>query len=217
MGILDRIIGKSKEERFSKIFNKEVELVCQTVGQLTHAISLFCEGKDFDEKVRQIARLETETDVARRAAEEELYKGAFLPFTRMDRFELIEHLDDVADAAENSVILISMKKVKGAKVLKEDFEKIGSSLAATIDSLRKMLGEFSRDMDGFMKHYDEVKAGRKEIRRLLHETHRKVLSLPMDASDLIILSGLIYRLLKLVDEISEVSDRALAMIVKYQE
>lgn len=75
----------------------------------------------FEEKVKEINKLENESDDIRRSIKHTLYKDLLIPESRGDVLGLLENLDDVINIAKKVLIRFSIEKPKIWPELKDDF------------------------------------------------------------------------------------------------
>jgi len=123
----------------------------------------------FEEKVKEIKKLESESDEIRRDIKHTLYKELLIPDARGDVLGLLESLDDVFDTAEKVMVRFSIEKPIVWSELKEDFLELSSVATKCVEELIRASRAFFRETatvaDCLIKvHYMEHEADKIEER-----------------------------------------------------
>lgn len=79
---------------------------------------------DFLDALNQIRRLEERADTFRRQVRSDMYSFSLLPEYRADILELLEKLDDIIDAAKDSLSQFNIEKPFIPEVLHEDIVRL---------------------------------------------------------------------------------------------
>ena len=195
--------GESRERKtFAKI-REHVETIYKTVVELDAAFEEF--GKEnykaFKEKLNNVDLLEKKADKLRRAIEEDLYSGAFLPVSRSRILDFAENVDKVADAAEDAVKLLSFLERK--EIPDELFDLLRSGVRKAIEGV-EYLREGVDNIEDLNRMQDIIKKIRSkehESDEVTHDAYEIIYRREHDARRLHLLS-------KLVEFISNVSDTA---------
>ena len=162
--------GKKEKEAFS-LLKHNAEEVLDVVKKFEDMIIASFSERDIAKTEalgRKISELETNADKSRRKFTCALQKGAFLPAFRGDLARLAERLDDVADAAEETMRVILLreklftalakaeKKRKSAKIIREGLIKMAGLATKTVEALRSAVGMTMSNVDAANEKADEV-------------------------------------------------------------
>ncbi|KUO41672.1 MAG: hypothetical protein AVW06_00675 [Hadesarchaea archaeon DG-33-1] len=209
--------GKKEKEAFS-LLKRNAGEVLDVVKKFEEMIIASFSERDIAKTEalgRKISDLETNADRSRRKFTSALHKGAFLPVFRGDLSRVAERLDDVADAAEETMRVILLreklftalanaeKKRKSTKVVGEGLVKMAGLTTKTVETLKSAL-------DMMMSNVDAANEKANEVEKLEHELdiieqglindlyeHEKLLD-PIS----------VMQLKEIIDGIGSISDRA---------
>jgi predicted phosphate transport protein (TIGR00153 family) len=214
MKFLKKFIG-DEEKVFTKLFLEESKLTCESVHKLSQLLVLMTEKKNIDKLVEEINELERKIDDVRTEAEGEVYKTTFLPFTRVDRLQLLEDIDTIADISEEIAILLRMKKFN-VNLEKRSIKELTTSLTRTMDSLHQLLETLSFDMNKFLSVYQILRERRRDTRGKIYKVYEDLLrDKAISAIDADILMEVLRKIMVMCRKIGDVGDRARAMVIKY--
>jgi predicted phosphate transport protein (TIGR00153 family) len=215
MKFFRKVIGEDEEKAFVNLFLEESKLACESIYKLAQLLVLITEGKNVEKLVEEINKLERKVDDVRTKAEGEIYKTAFLPFTRSDRLELLEDIDTLADISEEVAILLRMKKLK-ITLEKRGMRELANSLTRTADSLYELLETLTKDINDFLNVYQILRERRRDTRGKIYEVYEDLLrSKSISAIDADIVMEVLRKIMVMCRKIGDVGDRARAMVVKY--
>ncbi len=113
----------SRAKSIESSIDKYLENVLTAGLIFESGIKEYIENKfeDFEERTKEIQKLESESDEIRREIKYKLYKELLIPDARGDVLGLLETLDNVIDTAEMVMIRFSIEKPKIWPELKDDF------------------------------------------------------------------------------------------------
>ncbi len=125
--------------------------------------------EEFEERTKEIQKLESECDDIRREIKYKLYKELLIPDARGDVLGLLETLDNVIDTAEMVMIRFSIEKPKVWPELKDDFLELTSASIKCVFELvaasRAFFREISKVSDSLVQvHFWEHEADKIEER-----------------------------------------------------
>lgn len=89
--------------------------------------------------VREISQLEHECDRMTQQLRFRLTQSVFLPVDRRDLFGLLHHMDDIADAAEDIGVLLSLRWMELPQQLRGCFEDFLESALRTVQESRGVI------------------------------------------------------------------------------
>lgn len=98
------LFGQGREKEVRTVILQHLDKVGECVARTSEVLDDYLEGRMDAAKAGAINvdHLETDADQMRRAVNDLLYRGAFLPIFRSDIHDFVERLDMIADAAETT-------------------------------------------------------------------------------------------------------------------
>jgi len=98
------LFGTGREAQARALLLEHLEKVGRCVARTRTVLDDYLADRLEEAKTGaiEVDHLETDADHARRAVVDLLYRGAFLPIVRPDLHDFVEHMDLIADAAENT-------------------------------------------------------------------------------------------------------------------
>jgi len=98
------LFGQGREREVRTLLLQHLDKVGECVARTGDVLEDYLAGRLEEAKAGaiEVDHLETEADQMRRSVVDLLYRGAFLPIFRPDVHDFVEHMDMVADAAENT-------------------------------------------------------------------------------------------------------------------
>lgn len=140
MSVLDRLFGKSPFGALVEHTTKVHECV-ELVRPLVDALF----ARDFDriqELQNQMSKTEYEADLIKTEIRKSLSKGVLLAVNRDDLSRYLAYQDDVADAAEDFAVVLSLRKTEihpdlkdGLRALSEQVIKVSEKMLAMANDL----------------------------------------------------------------------------------
>ena len=208
MGLFDWIpfVGKSKEKSTIELMQEQMNLVCKSVENTRMAVEALTEKNKslFVEKREAVNSLEEEIDCVTRQIEENLYSGAFLAVSRSRILDLVEDVDDVADAAKD---VVNIGDIMVEHEMSGEFnDLIRRHMNATVECVG-YLKECFDSIDDHEKLPELIKKVRKqehEVDEIAKELFHLIRKPDYDAKDFLLLS----KMIEFMDEISDRSEAA---------
>lgn len=210
-------VGKKEKEAFDLLMRNSADVLTVVKKFEELIVAFFSEGdiKKAEALGREISFVETRADKGRRDFSARLGDGAFLPVLRGDLARLAEELDGVADAAEEAMRAVLLrkkildaldkaeKKEGGAKTIREDLIKMAKMATRTTEALHASLLMLTSNLNA-----SSLKT--KEVEEFEHETDLLQLEL---VNNIYRYENLfdptsIFQLREIEDKIGSITDRA---------
>ena len=163
MSVLDRLFGKSP---FGALVQHTAK-VHECVELVRPLVDALLEG-DFDkiqELQDQMSKTEYEADLVKTDIRSSLSKGVFLAVSRDDLSRYLAYQDDVADAAEDFAVVLSLRDTVVHGDLKDDLRALAEQVIKVSEKMLAM----AQDMVALVqesfsgKHSEKVLAGTHEL------------------------------------------------------
>ena len=163
MSVLDRLFGKSP---FGALVQHTAK-VHECVELVRPLVDALLEG-DFD-KIQELqdkmSKTEYEADVVKTDIRSSLSKGVFLPVSRDDLSRYLAYQDDVADAAEDFAVVLSLRNTVVHADLKDDLRALAEQVIKVSEKMLAM----AQDMVALVqesfsgKHAEKVLQGTEKL------------------------------------------------------
>ena len=132
-----------KEKKVVDLIMRHVAAIQDTLEAAGSALNQYLDGKtDQADLNKEVDRLESKADDLRREIQNTLYAGAYLPNLREDVFQLVEALDDIADASESCVDFFSNQRPEIPDEFAADFRKLVKAAEKNFAPLEEAVGAY---------------------------------------------------------------------------
>ncbi len=134
-----------KEKEVIRLLNEHIQMVQRTVEGLTDVVKAAraCDWATVELKAELMAKYEALADDAHREAVVEISQGAFFAGMREDFLDLLEQMDEIADAGMNAARIMAQSPLEGGefKVLYGEPGPSIEDFVARVTSTVGLLGE----------------------------------------------------------------------------
>ncbi len=161
-------------------------------------------------------KLEKEADRLEDQVNEELFRGAFLPVTSSDRYDLIAAVDGIADRCE--IIVRKMRIIVEPIELeiKEKLSDMAKLCVRATEAIVESISVMNEDFDKAIAKARSVYPIREENRDLEFETLKMLVEEEMGCSTFVLLHDVNQLLGQTTDRAQTAADSILSMIIKYR-
>lgn len=208
-----------KEEDILKNLSDLTETVANCVEEMKNSVVAFC-TQDF-ERVKihssSCSKYEQDADAIRRRLERNLYASGFLSFSREDKYQLAEKIDDVADQAQKAAEWLTLKKIKIDKELGELVIELAEKTLETVKALKRCISSFELPLEKTFEEIDSVEAARENVRNVLHKIAEKLFNSNLNPVTIQLLWEVAYRISRVADMAEEAGDRIGGLAMKSVE
>lgn len=128
----------------------------------------------FDENLHTVSKLEARADELRRNVETTLYQHSLLPEYRGDVLNLLERMDDIADAAKENLVQFDVEKPLFPNEVAQDLSSLAESSANSVSSLVMAARAFFRDVKTVKDHLHKVHYYEREADKIGNEIKRYI-------------------------------------------
>jgi predicted phosphate transport protein (TIGR00153 family) len=217
-------VWRSKNEAVIRdLIIRHCQAVLETVKALHEYITLVREKKPtashLEEEERlatHVLELESQADLLEEEINLQLFRGAFLPVTTSDRYDLVATIDGIADRCE---LIVRKLRIIGEPIEPDIKVKLGEmtdycveATAALLESIQLM----SRDFDAALAEARKVKPIRERNRGVEFATLELLVKHNMRSSSMILLHDVIQLFGKTGDRAKRAADAIVSMIIKYR-
>jgi len=202
---------------------RHTQAVLETVKALHQYVTMVREKKPSERRVDQeermaahVVELEAQADLVEEEINLQLFRGAFLPVTTSDRYDLVATIDGIADRCE---LIVRKLRILGEPIDEDVKTKLGEmtdycveATAALLESIQLM----GKDFDAALAEARKVKPIRERNRKVEFATLEFLVKHDMHCSSMILLHDIIQLLGKTGDRAKRAADAIVSMIIKYR-
>ena len=155
-----------------------LDAVDEGVIVFKHGLRNFLEGDmdKFNERLATLDQLENKADDLRRKAENNLYTHSLIPEHRGDVLGILEHMDDVIDAAKETLNLFAIEVPEIDRQLHKDYLELAEMSVSAAENLVLAARSFFRDVKAVKNHLSRVYFYEKEADGISMRLKRKIFS-----------------------------------------
>ncbi len=219
MGTFSRIFGlgdKDLQKQADELLLRLSKALQSASAKLHVCADDWDEGKmkHLDELESEIISLEREADEVKEELYEKIFsKHAYLPQQTQERYQLVQHMDDVVDAAENAVRMILVgSRFRPPSEIKEIAEKGWVCTDLLQDAVKYLFTDFKKSVEYTLK-IDRV---REEARNLSFKLLKKLFNdNKYSAKEVSLFQTISERILQVAIRAEDTGDFIRTLAVKY--
>jgi len=214
---------RKREGVIQDLILQHAQIVLKTVQALYDYISVVRKKKP-DKRVvekeeelgENVLKLERQADELEEKVDEELFRGAFLPVTSSDRFDLIASVDGIADRCE---IIVRKLRIIAEPIeldVKEKLSEMARLSVEATEALVESIELMGKDFDGALSKGHSVYSIREKNRDVEFETLELLVDLEMECSTFVLLHDVIQLLGQTTDRAKVAAESVISMVIKYR-
>ena len=169
---------------------------------------------DFEMKLTQVNKIESDADRLRRSIETQLYSQTLIPEARGDVLGLLENLDDITNRIEGTLWGFSIEKPEVPKEYEEGFLELTGFVVNAVESLVQASRAFFRNIDAVGDHNHKVLFFEKEADKTSTKLKREIFDSSMDLSSKLHLRHFVENIDNIADWAEDVADRLTIYVIK---
>ena len=208
----------SKAKTLQLDMDRYFEFIDEGAMLLEDGVTKYLEGNNelFEQKIKEIDRVEHEADNLRRQIKHRLYVEMLIPDSRGDVLALLETLDNVLDSTKHVAISISIEKPDIKDFLVEDFKELLRTTVHTVRELTLAVRAFFRQNFRVSEHLDKVHFWESENDKIEDRIKRKAFSSEdfTEFSRRVHMRYFAERIAKIADESEGVAERLAVFSIK---
>lgn len=208
---------KEKKVKIRELFNQYSEVLKQAIHATGAAIIAYVENNESTklEMIQKTIQLEKKHDRLREEITDRIFSKETMVFSREDRLNLVDDLDDIVDKAE--LVARKLKLVNNPLLedFKEGFTTIGKDLQAIGAEMHLLVTAILKDFSKGKDHITKITDIRRNIRELHWGLLEQTYTIKTEFQTFYFYNKLIKAMCHLADEVEEVADELYALICKY--
>ncbi len=170
--------------------------------------------EEFEQKLQDVNKLESDADHLRRAVETQLYAQTLIPESRGDVLGLIENLDELLNLYEGSLWAFSIEKPDIPEEYHSDFEALTDFAAESVESLVLASRAFFRNIDAVGDHNHKVMFYEKEADKVSTKLKKAIFGSDLKLSQKTHLRNFVEHIDNVPDWAEDVADRLAIYAIK---
>jgi len=169
---------------------------------------------DFETKLQDVNKMESDADHLRRAIETKLYAQTLIPESRGDVLGLIENLDKLLNLYEGSLWAFSIEKPDIPKEFHHDFENLTDMSVQAAESLVLASRSFFRNPDAVGDHNHKVMFFEKEADKVSSKLKHAIFGSDLHLSRKTHLRNFVEHIDNVADLAEDIADRLAIYAIK---
>jgi len=169
---------------------------------------------DFEHKLQDVNKMESDADHLRRAIETQLYAQTLIPESRGDVLGLIENLDQLLNLYEGSLWAFSIEKPDIPEEYHNDFEALTDLAVQSVESLVLASRAFFRNIDAVGDHNHKVMFFEKEADKVSTKLKKAIFGSDLHLSHKTHLRNFVEHIDNVPDLAEDVADRLAIYAIK---
>ncbi|MFW9830418.1 MAG: DUF47 domain-containing protein [Candidatus Thorarchaeota archaeon] len=214
---------RKREGVIQELMLEHTQLVLNTVQALHEYVSVIRKKKpekrlkDIEEELgEKVLELEKQADEIEEKINEELFRGAFLPVTSSDRYDLISAIDGIADRCEIVVRKLRIIAEPIELEVKEQLSKMTGLCVEATEALIESIKIMNKDFDGAISKARSVHLIRERNRDEEFETLKILVEEEKHCSTFVLLHDVVQLLGQTTDRAKAAADSIISMVIKYR-
>ena len=205
-----------KQKEIEKLVLKHLEQVEESLAHFQEAIAAYLAGDV--EKAGEFAlathTAEGRADDIRREVETAMLGGALLAPSRRDILEVIEQVDKLANAGEESLDYLLLQQISIPEPLKPFIQEITDKTGEIASEVDRSMHFLFEDMNKALEHTKQIEIKESEVDRMERDAIKMLFKMDIDLALKLQLYGLIEVLVEISDRAEDLSDRIDMMIAQ---
>ena len=169
---------------------------------------------DFELKLQDVNKMESDADYLRRAIETQLYAQTLIPESRGDVLGLIENLDQLLNLFESSLWAFSIEQPDIPEEFHNDFDALTDMAVQSVETLVLASRAFFRNIDAVSDHNHKVMFYEKEADKVSTKLKKAIFSSELDLSRKSQLRNFVEHIDNVPDWAEDVADRLAIYSIK---
>jgi predicted phosphate transport protein (TIGR00153 family) len=169
---------------------------------------------EFEEKLSQVNKLESQADKLRRDVETQLYAQTLIPESRGDVLGLIENLDSVLNLCEGGLWAFSIEKPDIPAEFHADYRALTEQVVNTVESLVLASRAFFRNIEAVPDHMHKVMFYEKEADKVSTKLKKAIFATDLPLSHKAHLRNFVEHIDNPADKSEDVADRLAIYTIK---
>ena len=169
---------------------------------------------DFELKLQDVNKMESDADYLRRAIETQLYAQTLIPESRGDVLGLIENLDQLLNLFESSLWAFSIEQPDIPEEFHNDFDALTDMAVQSVETLVLASRAFFRNIDAVSDHNHKVMFYEKEADKVSTKLKQAIFSSELDLSRKAQLRNFVEHIDNIPDWAEDVADRLAIYAIK---
>jgi uncharacterized protein len=205
-----------KQKEIEKLVLKHLLEVENSLSHFQEALAAYLDGDA--EKAGEFAlathQAEGRADDIRREVEAALLSGALLAPSRRDILEVIEQVDKLANAGEETLDYLLLQRVAIPADVKPLIMQIAEKTKDIAKSVELAMHALFEDIDSAIEHTKAIEEQESDVDRMERQAVKAIFKMDMGLAEKTQLYGLIEELVEISDRGEDLSDRIDMMIAQ---
>ncbi|MCK5827062.1 DUF47 domain-containing protein [Candidatus Bipolaricaulota bacterium] len=167
-----------------------------------------------DEMALATHKAEGQADDVRRRVETQLLSGALMPTSRRDILQLVEQVDRLANAAENTLDHLLIQRIAIPDTMRPAILEITVKTEVIFTHVKDAIANLFKTMEAALEHTQQIEHIEGEIDRIERATLKQLFELELDLSQKLQVNNFIRSIVELSDRAEDLSDHIELMVAQ---
>ena len=211
-------MSEPQKESMHDLFVNNAKMVEKGFTALDSAVKSLMDGnlEETQVNIEKTIQVEKDQDRLREEIIERLFTRETMVFSRPDRLNIVEGLDDIMDKVEITArYLLQYKKIDIPKAYKTEFIKISSEMIKIGSNIGELIRMVLKDFEKAKPICNEIEDVRRNVRTYLWQLHNQLYEEKLDFMQFNYFQNLIKSIRKAADVSEDFSDKIYGLLCKY--
>ncbi len=206
-----------KQRDIEQLVFEHLNRVDQSLQAFLQSIQAYVQDGDVekaDELAFETHKAEGQADDVRRSVETQLLTGALMPTSRRDILQLVDQVDRLANAAENTLDHLLIQRIQLPDVVRPGILEINAKTEAIISHVNDAIGNLFEKMEEALTHTAQIEHIEGEIDQIERRTLKQLFKQDIDLALKLQVNNFIRSIVELSDRAEDLSDHIELMVAQ---
>jgi len=206
-----------KQREIEELVLEHLDRVDETLQYFIQSINAYVQEGDVekaDDLAYKTHKAEGEADDVRRHVETQLLTGALMPASRREILQLVEQVDRLANAAENTLDHLLIQRIELPEVLQGGLLEIVDKTETIVTHVNGAIKNLFEKMDAVLEHTKQIEHIEGEIDHIERKVTKTLFKLDIELAWKLQVNNFIRSVVELSDRAEDLSDHIELMVAQ---
>jgi len=206
-----------KQRDIEKLVLEHLGCVDETLRYYIQSITAYIQEGDVeraDEMALETHKAEGRADDVRRSVENQLLSGALMPASRREILQLVEQVDRLANAAENTLDHLLIQRIEIPEALKTGMLEIVEKTETIASHVNEAIKNLFEEMDAVLNHTEKIEHIEGEIDHIERKVTKTLFKLDVELAWKLQVNNFIRSVVEISDRAEDLSDHIELMVAQ---
>lgn len=206
-----------KQKEIEELVFEHLNRVDESLHYFIQSLNAYVQDGDV-KKANELAfethKAEGQADDVRRRVETQLLTGALMPTSRRDILQLVEQVDRLANAAENTLDHLLLQVIQIPDVIRPAIIEITAKTETIFSHVKSAISNLFGNMETALEHTAKIEHIEGEIDRIERKSLKQLFELDLDLAHKLQINNFIRSVVELSDRAEDLSDHIELMVAQ---